>query len=214
MNDSRRKLLLDNQSMLAQKTYEFVPIQDSWSCTDIHRAMTAQSATSSSFSAIRACLGALKDAKIIREPKPGMFQRDADKKTVVQPYERLKQQEGGVTSNGMIIKEDKTFKAVPAKPENLSLALDAQTNTESEEKNMSKEIVLPTCGTVKSAAGSIDALTELAVDLGDFATNISMAIKSFATRIEEVASLVETEQVDSAEKLKKLETLKSLLNGL
>lgn len=211
MNDSRRQQLLDNQSMLAQKTYEFVPIQDSWSCTDIHRAMTSQSATSSSFSAIRACLGALKDAKIIREPKPGMFQRDADKKTIVQPYERLKQQEGGVTSNGMIIKEDKTFKTVPAKPENLSLALVEQTPTE-EKKSMSQEIVKPTAGSSKT--GSIDALTELAVDLGDFATNIGMAIKSFATRIEEVAATVESEQVDSAEKLKKLETLKSLLNGL
>lgn len=212
MNDSRRRQLLENQSMLAQKTYEFVPIQDSWSCTDIHRAMTSQSATSSSFSAIRACLGALKDSKIIREPKPGMFQRDADKKTVVQPYERLKQQEGGVTSNGMIIKEDKTFKAVPAKPENLSLALE-QSPTAIEEKNMSdKEVVLPTAG--KKSVSSIDALTELAVDLSDFSTNISMALKSFATRIEEIAATVETEQVDSAEKLKKLETLKSLLNGL
>lgn len=212
MNDSRRRQLLENQSMLAQKTYEFVPIQDSWSCTDIHRAMTSQSATSSSFSAIRACLGALKDSKIIREPKPGMFQRDADKKTVVQPYERLKQQEGGVTSNGMIIKEDKTFKAVPAKPENLSLALE-QSPTVIEEKNMSdKEGVLPTAG--KKSVSSIDALTELAVDLSDFSTNISMALKSFATRIEEIAATVETEQVDSAEKLKKLETLKSLLNGL
>lgn len=209
MNDSRRQQLLDNQSTLAQKTYAFVPIQEAWSCTDIHRAMTSQSATSSSFSAIRACLGALKDAKIIREPKPGMFQRDADKaKTVVQPYERLKQQESGVTANGMIIKEDKSFKALPVANTVLLPHQIAPTEIEEKEIMSVKEVVSG------ESASAIDMITELAVDLGDFATTIGKALSAFTTRIEEIASRVEVDQVDNAEKLKKLEALKSLLKDL
>lgn len=209
MNDSRRQQLLDNQSTLAQKTYAFVPIQEAWSCTDIHRAMTSQSATSSSFSAIRACLGALKDAKIIREPKPGMFQRDADKaKTVVQPYERLKQQESGVTANGMIIKEDKSFKALPVANTVLLPHQIAPTEIEEKEIMSVKEVISG------ESASAIDMITELAVDLGDFATTIGKALSAFTTRIEEIASRVEVDQVDNAEKLKKLEALKSLLKDL
>lgn len=209
MNDSRRQLLLDNQSMLAQKTYEFVPIQDSWSCTDIHRAMTSQSATSSSFSAIRACLGALKDAKIIREPKPGMFQRDADRsKAVVQPYERLKQQESGITSNGMIIKEDKTFRATGAKTVLLPHQI-APTEIEEKKETMStKEIV------TGQSASAIDMMTELAVDLGDFTETVGKALKAFTARIEEIAGVVESDQTNNAEKLKKFEALKGLLKDL
>lgn len=211
MNESRRQILLENQSTLAQKTYEFVPIQSAWSCTDIHRAMISQSATSSAFRVIRACLGELKDQKIIREPKPGMFQRDADRsKAVVQPYERLLQQESGVTSNGMIIKESKTFKALPVSTQEV-LALTPQAPTESEEK---KEIMSDKEIVTGQTANAIDMMTELAVDLGDFTATIGKALSAFATRIEEIAGVVEADQTQTAEKLKKFQALQSLLKDL
>lgn len=77
MNESRQKQLLAGQSSIAQKVFELVPIQASWSVHDIHGAAAQVNATGASLYAMRRALGDLKDARLIREPIGGKFQRTA-----------------------------------------------------------------------------------------------------------------------------------------
>ncbi|PJY97719.1 hypothetical protein [Pseudomonas donghuensis] len=77
MNESRQQQMLAGQSSIAQKIFDYVPIQSCWSARDIHGAVLAAKASSASAYAIRRALGELKDAGLIREPVGGKFQRDA-----------------------------------------------------------------------------------------------------------------------------------------
>jgi len=196
MKESRQTQLLQGVSTLAQKTFPYVPIQDSWSCTDIHRAMTKAGATSSAFRVVRACLGEMKDVGLIREPKPDFFQREVVKqKTVEQPY--LRDAETRRTSNGMIIREEKF---VPKNP--------PQGNKDV--SNKAPAIVASEAKTVST----VELLTELAVDFGDFSEQVAKSHKAFASRLVDISAQIETDLTSNAEELEKLRSLKSLLKSL
>jgi len=77
MSETRLMKLLEGQSSIANKIFQFVPIQEAWDAQDIHRAALASEATTVSIHAIRRALGELSDAGAIREPAAGLFQRDA-----------------------------------------------------------------------------------------------------------------------------------------
>jgi hypothetical protein len=197
MKESRQTQLLNGVSTLAQKTFPFVPIQESWSCTDIHRAMTKGGATSTAFRVVRACLGEMKDAGLIREPKPDFFQREAVKhKTVEQPYLR-DATPAGYTPNGMIIREEKF---VPKNP--------PQGNKDV--SNKAPAVVASEAKTVSA----VELLTELAVDFGDFAEQVAKSHKAFASRLVDISAQIENDLSSNSEELEKLRSLKSLLKSL
>lgn len=217
MKESRQQQLLQGNTGLAKKVFEFVPMQEAWSAQTINQAMRTSSSTTAAHHAVRACLGDMKDQGLIREPKPGYFQRDPVKgKTVVQPYlrdEQLKEPtvqlvlEPGQKPNGFIVKETKV------KPQKA----DVPVTYVAAKKPMIIEgecVTLPEKGVPAPEATSIDMLTELAIELGDFASTITKGIQSFATRMEEIASRVETETAENAEKLEKLDALQKLLKSL
>ncbi|WP_045194475.1 hypothetical protein [Pseudomonas sp. 2(2015)] len=77
VTESRQQQMLAGQSSLARKVFEVVPIQEAWHATDIHGALRSAGSSSSQFRAVRACLGELKDAGLIREPVNSHFQRTA-----------------------------------------------------------------------------------------------------------------------------------------
>lgn len=210
MKEVRQQQMLQSCTGLARKVFEFVPIQEAWSAQQINTAMRTGTNSAADHRAVRACLGDMKDQGIIREPKLGYFQRFATKdKTVLQPYQRTIEieEDAGRTRNGMIIKEDKSFKKSVAanQPEGNEVSMS------------SNEVVATVSGQPKrdeQTGSSIDMLTELAIDLGDFATSFTQKLKAFAGRIEDIAQRVETDAAESADKLVKLEALKTLLKSL
>lgn len=180
---------LENQSSLARKVFEYVPIQSAWSCTDIHRTMHREDATGASFKVVDGCLKDLRDLKIIREPKPGLYQRDA-LPVGKQPELELDAVDG-VTRNGMIVREEKK-KPAPKEPAVIQGNAPVTTKPES----------------------AVDMLTELSVELSDFVTMVSQTALKLGTRISDIAARVEAEQAENAVELEKLRSLKSLLKSL
>lgn len=74
MKESRQRQLLEGQSSVARKVFEGVPIQEYWAEDEILRHLKLTS-TGASPHTVRACLGELKDAGLIREPLKNHFQR-------------------------------------------------------------------------------------------------------------------------------------------
>lgn len=76
ISEARQQQVLAGQSSIAQKVFDYVPIQEVWSAHEIHGAVLSAGATGASAYAIRRALGELKDAGLIREPAGNKFQRD------------------------------------------------------------------------------------------------------------------------------------------
>lgn len=77
MNEARQQQMLAGQTALARKVFQVVPIQQHWAALEIHRALQTSRTSSAQFSAVRACLGDLKEQGLIHEPVNGHFQRAA-----------------------------------------------------------------------------------------------------------------------------------------
>jgi hypothetical protein len=73
-SESRQQQLLAGQSAISRKVFDTVPIQESWSVTDIYNALRASNVGADSRS-VRRCLFDLRDIGLIREPSSGQFQR-------------------------------------------------------------------------------------------------------------------------------------------
>lgn len=73
-SESRQQQLLAGQSAISRKVFEIVPIQESWTVTDIHSALRAANVGAESRS-VRRCLFELRDLGLIREHASGTFQR-------------------------------------------------------------------------------------------------------------------------------------------
>lgn len=75
MTPQRTIRLLENQSAIARKVFEVVPIQEPWSSQMIFGELKKQHNTSADFHAIQGCLADLKAQGLIREVSRLRFQR-------------------------------------------------------------------------------------------------------------------------------------------
>lgn len=79
MNEARQQRLLQGHTTLAQKVFDYVPIQEAWTAAQINAAIRNTSSTTANHRAVRACLGDMKDQGLIREVSSGLFQRHSVK---------------------------------------------------------------------------------------------------------------------------------------
>jgi len=75
MNQKRLKRILESQTAIAKKIYEFVPIQEFWSvrqiCTEIHRATQA----SVDMRIVNGCLNSMQEAGLIKRQGNNDYRR-------------------------------------------------------------------------------------------------------------------------------------------
>jgi len=83
----KQRQKLAGQTSLAQKVYQYVPIQEPWTAADIARAMVRASGSQMDGRTLLGCLGCLKDSGLVREVSSSRFQRTA----VSQPTEKPKE---------------------------------------------------------------------------------------------------------------------------
>jgi hypothetical protein len=151
MNETRQQQMLAGQTALARKVFQVVPIQQHWAALEIHRALQASKTSSAEFPAVRACLGALKEHGLIREPVNGHFQRatatqkprkeQAMPKTSAQTVVSIKKAEVGALDSLAVLSGEvfvlaeefgQRMKAMAARIEEvaLSVAADQESNAE------------------------------------------------------------------------------------
>lgn len=78
LSATRMRILLGQQTSIAQKVFAAVPINDLWSSKQIVGELT-RSGTVRDFTVIEGCLNSLKKTGLIRELKPGYFQQNKTK---------------------------------------------------------------------------------------------------------------------------------------
>lgn len=77
MTPEKQRQKLAGQTSLAQKVYQYVPIQEPWTAADIARAMVRASGSQMDGRTLLGCLGCLKDSGLVREVSSSRFQRTA-----------------------------------------------------------------------------------------------------------------------------------------
>ena len=87
MTPSKLNSLLQGQTNLARKVFEVVPIREAWPAIQIRNALKEVERSNADLRVLRGCLGALREAGLVREPETGMFQR-ADIRTPTLDPER------------------------------------------------------------------------------------------------------------------------------
>lgn len=84
------KSKIDGQSAIAKKIFEIVPIQGPQNAQWIASALRGATHRPADLNILKGCLNTLKEAGLIREPKPGYFQRDpkpvAEQKEATQEF--------------------------------------------------------------------------------------------------------------------------------
>jgi hypothetical protein len=75
MNAKRQTQLLGGQSALARKTFHCVPVEEPQTIYTIMDGIKAKHGSCASFHTIRACLGALEEQGLIKQPTPRYSQR-------------------------------------------------------------------------------------------------------------------------------------------
>lgn len=84
MTPAKQRSLLQGQSGLAAKVFEFVPIQEAWTVVEIQAELRKHEKSGADIRAVRACLGALEECGLIRELHKGIFQRaDASAPSII-----------------------------------------------------------------------------------------------------------------------------------
>lgn len=145
MNEARQQQMLAGQTALARKVFQVVPIQQHWAALEIHRALQVSKTSSAEFPAVRACLGALKEQGLIREPVNGHFQRTAAtqksrndqtmSKPATQTVVSIKKTEGNaldalaaLSGDVLLLADDfgKRMKAMAARIEEVALSVAAE----------------------------------------------------------------------------------------
>lgn len=75
LSATRMRILLGQQTSIAQKVFAAVPIHDQWSSKQIAGEL-ARTGTVRDFTIVEGCLNSLKKSSLIRELAPGQFQRN------------------------------------------------------------------------------------------------------------------------------------------
>ncbi|KVT86284.1 hypothetical protein WT25_11055 [Burkholderia territorii] len=106
MTPQRQKQLLEGQTQQARNLFEFIPIQDTWPANRISAEMKSKKGSAYDFKTVVACLGALKDAGLIREQR-GNFQRvevrervAASNVTALDEVDKTMEKPSGTSSDG------------------------------------------------------------------------------------------------------------------
>lgn len=71
----RQSILLDGQTAIARKVFDFVPIQDAWTAHQIAQTMHRTTRALMDLRVLQACLSALTNSGLVCEAKPGLYQR-------------------------------------------------------------------------------------------------------------------------------------------
>lgn len=79
MNTTREQRLLEGQRTNAQQLYEYVPIKEAWTVNQITQAFK-QHKKNIEPRIVHGCLRSLEEAKLIKQPKPGLYQRTETRK--------------------------------------------------------------------------------------------------------------------------------------
>ena len=189
--DKRTEHMLQGQSALAKKVFAAVPIQEAWSFTEIHRTMRNLGHTAAHITAVHACLGQLKDAKIIREPEKGKYQRTAA--SVVVKVDTKRRPEAKPTGVVTPTEAPHIFLQQTPVQEQLSMATLVETAAPVEPKN------------------AVDMLLELGAEVEAFQTEIGQRFTKFRDALETIAERVELEQAENKEAVQTLEAFQALL---
>jgi hypothetical protein len=75
ISTARHQVLLHEQSSVAQKVFEAVPMQEVWSSQQIHGALQRTTRSTMDYKILQGCLNTLKEAGLVHEPKAGCFER-------------------------------------------------------------------------------------------------------------------------------------------
>lgn len=75
ISTARHHVLLNEQTTVAQKVFEAVPMQEAWPCHQIHGALQRTTRTTMDYKTFQGCLNTLKEAGLVHEPKMGFFER-------------------------------------------------------------------------------------------------------------------------------------------
>jgi hypothetical protein len=77
MTPRQQKAALDGQSSIARKVFEIVPIQEAWSPHVMISTLHDITRSSIDMHTFKGCLGALREAGLVRETSKGFYQRIA-----------------------------------------------------------------------------------------------------------------------------------------
>lgn len=72
---ARQRVLVSNQTAVAKKVFELVPIQEAWTAQQIQGALQRTTRSTLDFRLLGGCLNTLKEAGLVAEPQPGHFER-------------------------------------------------------------------------------------------------------------------------------------------
>lgn len=85
MTPQKFKMLLDQQTTIARKIFEAVPIAESWTSNKIATALTRMGSTRVDMKTLEGCLASLKDSGLVKEPERGLWQQVQARETVKLP---------------------------------------------------------------------------------------------------------------------------------
>jgi hypothetical protein len=184
MNEARLLRLLNGHTGTAQRIFMAVPIQEAWPLTAIHSALMKEGSITANIHTIKGSLLDLRDNGLIKETKPGFFQRQAINV-------KTKKQEGT---------EEMALQATaPANPVLKASDLNAV------QKSVAANTTQPS---------AIDMLAELSKEVLVFAEDTTARLKKLAGKMEDIALVVGSELESSAEAAATLKQLQTLLKGI
>jgi hypothetical protein len=189
MNESRQRRLLEGQSSTARKLYEFVPRHEAWVEGDIAKA-AHNGHVRVGLHTIRACLGDMKDAGLVKETQRHYFQRVAVTKT-----------------------------KKPAKNDNQPSANEADMPKESAVSATSAPVAVPpvpavSADSAKSAPSSLELLAGVSTELTTLGVEFIGRIKALATRVDEVALQVEAQREADNASMAKVRQMQALMKDV
>lgn len=189
--DRRTEHMLQGHSALAKKVFAAVPIQEAWTYLEIHRTLHSMGGTAAHVSAVHACLGQLKDSKIIREPERGKYQRSA--MTVAVKVDVKRRPDAKPTGVVTPTEAPHIFLQQTPVQEQLSMATIVETAAPEESKS------------------AVDMLLELGAEVEAFQTEIGQRFTKFRDALETIAERVELEQAENKQAVEVLQGFQALM---
>lgn len=184
MNESRQRRLLEGQSSTARKLYEFVPRHEAWVEGDIAKA-AHNGHVRLGLHTVRACLGDMKDAGLIKETQRHYFQRVPVTKTKKTTHAN----------------EPSANEATMPKPTTPAVTAVPQISVDSN---------IP----ARPVTNSMELLSAVATDLTLLGVEFIGRIKALSARVDEVALQVEAQREADIAKMAKVHQLQALMKDL
>lgn len=87
MTPEKHRRILSAQTVIAQKIFHVVPMQEAWTASQIATALARTGSTRPEMKILEGCLDTLKDAGIVKEKERGLWQQITPREPITLPPE-------------------------------------------------------------------------------------------------------------------------------